>query len=349
MRAGTLRRTGLTRALSAPPALYWRLPQPRWAWALVAAAGLVVNVVSVFQQWRHLIGPLAGADYFSTFLPVIESANPYDVGTYLWSPLAVPLLGLVVPLGWPIWLAFHFAAVALLRPWWLAAIVLFSWPFWWDLGTSNVGIFLFVAAWWALRGNRAATLILMTMVVLMPRPIMLPLTCWLLWQRPWTRLPFAAIFLAHLALVLGSGFALDWWQRLTEVPGSEIAHRLNLGPSRVLGSSWVPIGIALGAWLTWKGRIGLASLAFSPYLFPYYLLFGLLELQTRRGADSMPDSPPLTRAPSAAAARAATVPIQPATINSVLPRRGIGSVGQVAGAVKRETERIGRSPTVERG
>lgn len=44
---------------------------------------------------------------------------------------------------------------------------------------------------------------------------------------------------------------------------------------------WVPIGLALAAWLTWKGRLGYASLAASPYWLPYYLLFALLELVRR--------------------------------------------------------------------
>jgi hypothetical protein len=52
----------------------------------------------------------------------------------------------------------------------------------------------------------------------------------------------------------------------------------NLGPSALIGWAWVPIGLALGAWLTWKGRLGLASLAVSPYVLPYYLVMILLEL-----------------------------------------------------------------------
>ena len=41
------------------------------------------------------------------------------------------------------------------------------------------------------------------------------------------------------------------------------------------------IGLPLAAWLTWKGRLGLASLAASPYWLPYYLLMLLLELPIR--------------------------------------------------------------------
>lgn len=258
---------------------YDRLPRPRWAFAAVIVIALVLNALLVYQQLQVLFDPLAGVDYFWTIVPVTQMANPYDIASYLWSPVAVPLLTVIVALGWPAWLALHFLAVALLRPWWLAGLVLLSWPFWFDLGVSNVGTFIFVAAWWALRGNRPATLLFFAMAVLMPRPLMLPLTVWLLWQRPWTRLAFAVMFIGHLLLVLGSGFADEWWIRLSAVAGHELAHPLNVGPSHVLGAAWIPIGLALAAWLTWKGRLGWASLAASPYLFPFYLLFGLLELR----------------------------------------------------------------------
>lgn len=58
---------------------------------------------------------------------------------------------------------------------------------------------------------------------------------------------------------------------------SVIVHPPSTAPS-FLAVAWVPIGLALGAWLTWKGRLGLASLAVSPYVLPYYLVMALLEL-----------------------------------------------------------------------
>jgi hypothetical protein len=57
---------------------------------------------------------------------------------------------------------------------------------------------------------------------------------------------------------------------------SEIEWMFNVGPSRWLGAWWLLAGIPLAAWLTWRGRVGLASLAVSPYLLPYYLMFGVL-------------------------------------------------------------------------
>jgi len=46
-----------------------------------------------------------------------------------------------------------------------------------------------------------------------------------------------------------------------------------------MGSLWVPIGLVLAAWLTWRGRLGFASLAASPYWLPYYLFMPFLELR----------------------------------------------------------------------
>jgi hypothetical protein len=44
----------------------------------------------------------------------------------------------------------------------------------------------------------------------------------------------------------------------------------------------VPIGLTLAAWLTWRGKLGLASLAASPYWLLHYFL--ILMLDTREVA-----------------------------------------------------------------
>ena len=56
----------------------------------------------------------------------------------------------------------------------------------------------------------------------------------------------------------------------------------NYGPSRFIGLLWIPIGVALAVLLTWRGRLGLASLAISPYWLPYYFLMLLLEFAPAR-------------------------------------------------------------------
>jgi hypothetical protein len=49
----------------------------------------------------------------------------------------------------------------------------------------------------------------------------------------------------------------------------------NLGPSRWLGYWWLLAGVPLGAWLYWRGKVGWAGLAISPYVWSYYLLWTL--------------------------------------------------------------------------
>jgi hypothetical protein len=59
-----------------------------------------------------------------------------------------------------------------------------------------------------------------------------------------------------------------------------------------LGAAWVPIGLALAAYLTIRGRLGLASLAAAPYWFGYYLVFVLLEMGTTPGREEPPVGEP---------------------------------------------------------
>lgn len=53
----------------------------------------------------------------------------------------------------------------------------------------------------------------------------------------------------------------------------------------------MPIDFALAGWLTLPGRLGPASLAASPYVFPYYLLMAILEFLPRRVLDGEPAGP----------------------------------------------------------
>jgi hypothetical protein len=140
-------------------------------------------------------------------------------------------------------------------------------------------IFVAVTAVWAVRGNGPATALFLALSVLVPRPLMLPLAAWLLWNRPAWRVPFVAFFLVHAAAVVAVGYATDWLMALTTVE-AELTSDFNFGPSTIIGAFWIPIGAALAIWLTWRGRLGLASLAASPYWLPYYFLMLLLEFRT---------------------------------------------------------------------
>ena len=109
----------------------------------------------------------------------------------------------------------------------------------------------------------------------MPRPIMLPALAWLLWRQPWTRWPFVGIAVVSLLGAFATGWLDEWIGALFRGGMAETTSWLNLSPSRFIGAWWLLIGVPLAAWLTWRGRLGLASLAVSPYLLPYYLLFGV--------------------------------------------------------------------------
>ena len=78
-----------------------------------------------------------------------------------------------------------------------------------------------------------------------------------------------------------SGYGLEWISSLFSV-GGELNSPFNCGPSAFIGYFWVPIGAALAIWLTIRGRLGLASLAISPYWLPYYFL--MLVLEAARGS-----------------------------------------------------------------
>ena len=261
------------------PSLVWRqlvnpTVQRRLRLAGWVALGLwsAFGIVDVIRFWRFSGG---GADWAN--LVAATHGNPYDTLGFRWSPVAATLLGLIVPLGLPIWQVGHVVALSLLRPRWMALAVMAWWPFWHDVMNGNALTFVFVAAWLAISGSRPATLAFYAMAVLMPRPLMLPVTAWLLWHEPWSRRWFVGIAVAHAGLVLGSGLTADWVSRLLETAPGEVLHPWNWLPSRWIGLAWVPVGLIIAAWLTRRGRLGIASVMASPYVVPYYLLLVLLE------------------------------------------------------------------------
>ena len=226
-----------------------------------------------------------------------EAAERLDDGTlyefsefyaFRWSPVAAWILGFVTLMPLWLWQVLHVAVLPLLRSWWLVVGCLITFPLWFDIQTGNLMIFIAVAGFWAYRGNGPATALFLVLTLLVPRPLMIPLAAWILWQRPGWRLPFILLFASHAALVVASGYGGEWLTALFAV-GPELASDFNYGPSRFIGLWWVPIGLGLAVWLTWRGRLGLASLAISPYWLPYYFLMLLLEFAPGRP----PPPPPL--------------------------------------------------------
>jgi hypothetical protein len=215
---------------------------------------------------------------------IAESQNPYLASgsdtafAFRWSPLMAWALWAIAPIGPVAWAFLHVAALTLLRNWKVAAVVGLSWPFLSDMIAGNLLIFVVISGWWALRGNRWGILAYLLFTVLIPRPIMLPLLAWLLWKHPQWRWPFVGIAVASVLAALGTGWGVEWSSRLI-TSGGDIANPVNIGPSRFIGAWWMLAGVPLAAWLTWKDRVGWASLAISPYLLPPYLLFAVLEVQ----------------------------------------------------------------------
>lgn len=114
--------------------------------------------------------------------------------------------------------------------------------------------------------------------LLIPRPIMLPLLAWLLWQRLAWRLPWVGMVAVVVLTAIPTGYLLDWIGSLVQSGVKDITNDFNLAPSRFLGPSWLIIGVPLAAWLTHRGRLGWASMAISPYLLPYWVQMLGLEL-----------------------------------------------------------------------
>jgi hypothetical protein len=204
---------------------------------------------------------------------------------FRYSPLLAYLFAALAPMGVVAWRLLHIAALGAMvvadrRLWPVAGLALVSWPFWFDVEAGNLLTFVFVAGALALRGNPVGIGAFGLLAVLVPRPLMLPLLAWILWRQPAWRVPLAGLAVAAGILTLLTDQAGTWLGALF-ASADEIESVLNFGPSRLVGLVWVPVGLAMAAFLTWRGRIGLASLAASPYWFPYYFLVLLWEAVRR--------------------------------------------------------------------
>lgn len=259
----------------------------RWGVYLLVA---IWPPVSMMMIWFAISDPYP-ADYIilSQAGQQAGTASLYASDLFRYSPLYAWLL---VPLGALTvygWIAMHIAATTAFGSWRITLALLLAPPFWHDALAGNALIFVVLAAWWAVRGSRLAALIYLALCLLMLRPLMMPVAVWLLWKRPELRLPTVALAVLWAAGTLATGLTDEWLPVLLRAGGEMLGHPFNIGPSAIIGWTWLPIGMALAAWLTWKGRVGLASIAASPYVLPYYLLFAVLEL----GRHTVPHGPQL--------------------------------------------------------
>lgn len=218
----------------------------------------------------------------------VEAARRFPLGTlyswhepysYRYAPQLAPVFGLLPTLGVVAWRAAHIVALAALPSRRLALLLLVSYPFWFDVVTGNLLVFVLLTASWAYRGNGLMTGLYLVLCLIVPRPIMLPLLAWILWRRPVWRLPFLVLTALALVTAFPTGYLADWIGSLVR-SGGDIANDFNLSPSHFLGLAWLAIGVPLAAWLTSRGRLGWASMAISPYLLPYYVEMLGLEMVT---------------------------------------------------------------------
>ncbi len=244
---------------------------------VLAVAANIVGLATIFIDHRRAFD-------WDIYL---EAARRFPLGTlydwsdpyfYRYAPQLAPLFGLLPALGLVLWRVAHFVALAVLPSRRLAFILLISYPFWFDVNTGNLMVFVLLAAAWAFRGNRVAIGIYLALCLLVPRPIMVPLLAWILWQRPEWRLPFVGMALLAVLTAIPTGYLWNWIGSFPRSGIGEIANDFNLSPSHLIGPAWLLIGVPLAAWLTIRGRVGWATMAISPYLLPYYVQMLGLEL-----------------------------------------------------------------------
>ena len=250
---------------------------------LVVAAGLAFALWNAY--WLYQLVLYAGGGFYHNdwwALSGLDPAAPYRTDGFHWSvPAAWLWAYAVVPLGFGLWSALHLVALATLPPR-VALVGLVTFPFWADVASGNMLTFALVLAWHALAGRRWAVVGFVVLAALIPRPLMLPVLVWLLWRSWDARLAFAGATAVVIAAGLATG-TLGTWIGLMLGTSSAFWYTSpwNIGPSSFIGAAWIPVGLALGAIATWRGHLGLASLAVSPYLIHYYAVFALLELRIK--------------------------------------------------------------------
>jgi hypothetical protein len=222
-----------------------------------------------WAQWQALGDALASGHLYS-----LETEVPY-----VYSPLAAPMLAALPAMGIWLFAALHVGAVLLLRHRLLIILSLTSWAFWADVSVGNTFTFAFIAAALALRGSRTAGIVFFALLALFPRPLEFPLALWLLWKEPRLRWPAVAVLGANALAVFASGYMTDWFSAAVSYAGST---EYDIGPTKWLGHWSLVVGLPLGAWLLWSGRVGWAGLAMSTYVVPQYLMLPLLDLHESR-------------------------------------------------------------------
>jgi alpha-1,2-mannosyltransferase len=200
---------------------------------------------------------------------------PEAVAVWAWLALKVGVvvaLAIAVARRWP-------GAMALLA----AGMVLFFPPIWHDLALGNVSVFTVAVLWLLLvRSNGVGGVAFGLLLLLAPKPHLLPIALWLALRRPRDAVAAAAtmgIGVAAGVLVFGPDRWLEWLGTFSEPLGREFT--ANIGFSGMLGPAGVVVGVAAAAVvgaaaLARRGDIGLglsvvAGVLLGPYTFIHYL------------------------------------------------------------------------------
>jgi hypothetical protein len=263
----------------------------------VLTANVALVAITIYGFFVSPVGHDWGV-YVEAGRRVVSGGLYHWEGAYAWSysPLLAYAFAALAPIGYVGWSLLHAAALATLRDRSLALLTVVSWPFWVDLYNGNTMVFVFVAAAAAVRRSVVGSAAYLVLTLLMPRPLMLPVLAWILWQQPQWRTRFVVMTLVYVAILLLSGQLIAWLHALTSVSDAVALSSRDIGPSILLGGWWLWLGGILAVALTIRGRIGLASLAASPYWLPQYLMMGLLELQPRpAAADERADDTAIAR------------------------------------------------------
>lgn len=260
-------------------------------WTDLAAAALVillavVNAVMLPRSLEVIIGGGPAVDWLQ-FVEggrrVLEGDLYETTETYgfRYSPIVAYLFAAIGGIGTLAWRLLHVAAALALPTWPMRLVTLAAWPFWYDVETGNVMVFVLLAAAWAIRGSPIGIGAFLLLTLWFPRPLMVPILAYLLWKHPRSRVPALVLAAVMLAATAASGWAFEWVRLLTTL-GVEENSPNNLGPTRIIGAWWLLIGVPVAGMLVWRGRLGWASMAVSyPYILPYYLLMLVLELPER--------------------------------------------------------------------
>jgi alpha-1,2-mannosyltransferase len=221
-----------------------------------------------------------------------------DTYTFRYSPWAAVLFTPLAPLSEPLavwaWLALKVGVVAVVavglgRRWtgearWLVTgMVLFFPPIWHDLALGNVSVFtVAVLAVLLARRDGVVGIAFGLLLLLAPKPHLLPLALWLAFRRPRDTVAAAAtlgVGVVAGVLVFGPDPWLQWLGTFREPLGREFT--ANIGFSGLLGQLGVVIGIAAAvvigaAALARRRDIGLglslvAGVVLGPYTFIHYL------------------------------------------------------------------------------